>query len=139
MAKPSTVSEIGAKSDEHENYFDEDPARIPQPPRKEKIIPVRDGILIRVIDPPKITAGGVHLPDNDGTKNSNRGIVLATGPGAPNQYTGVWNNVSVKEGDTIIYSHYAGTTTSQSKIKPKDGEVILIRENDLLGKVEFED
>ena len=74
------------------------------------------------------TASGIIIPDTAQEKPQ-RGVVKAVGPGK--YENGQKIDMSVKEGDTVLYGKYAGTELEL------DGEdYIIMRENDILGIVD---
>jgi chaperonin GroES len=55
--------------------------------------------------------------------------VIAVGPGRTEDGTRI--DMTVQEGDTVLYGKYAGT-----EITLNDEEVLIVRETDILGIVE---
>ena len=93
-----------------------------------KIKPLDNRVLLRPIEAQEISPGGIIIPEAAKEK-SIRGSVVAVGPGKLAD-DGTITAVSVKPGDKVIYSTYAGT-----EIK-KDGEkYLLIREDDILALI----
>ena len=73
------------------------------------------------------TACGLFIPDTAKEKPQ-RGTVVAVGPGKVENGTKI--DMSVKEGDTVLYGKYSGT-----EITLGDEEVMIMRESDILGIV----
>lgn len=69
--------------------------------------PVQDKVLLRFEKQEKSLGGRIHLPSNPQTRFA-RGTVVAVGPGLINRKTGARMPMSVKPGDRVIASRYAG-------------------------------
>ena len=94
-----------------------------------KVRPLHDRVIVRRLDEEEKSAGGIIIPDSAKEKPV-QGKVIATGKGKSLE-NGEVRPLDVKEGDTVIFSTYAGT-----EIK-LDGEAFLMmREDDILGVVE---
>ena len=88
--------------------------------------PLHDKVLIKQLGAEEKTEGGIIIPD-DAQEKPTRGLVVEVGEGE-RQEDGSVRPLSVKKGDEILFSSYAGTPVTI------DGEEYLImRENDLLG------
>lgn len=91
--------------------------------KTSNIRPLHDRVVIRAAEAETKTAGGIIIPDTAKEKPSH-GIIVAVGPGKKDE------PVSVKIGDVVLYSKFAGTEISI------DGENLLImRESDLIAIV----
>lgn len=74
------------------------------------------------------TKGGILLPDTAQEKPK-EGKVIAVGPGKQNEQ-GNFETVSVKVGDRVLFSSYAGTEVKN----PEDSEeYLIVSEDDILG------
>lgn len=103
------------------------------------ITPLEDRVLIAPLDADTHTPGGIFLPDNAQEK-SQRGVVLAAGPGKMEMGQLAVEGCSVpsaqrlemslRVGDSVIYSKYAGT-----EIKIDGESLMLMREADVLAVV----
>jgi len=94
-----------------------------------KVRPLHDRVIVRRLDEEEKSAGGIIIPDSAKEKPI-QGKVIATGKGKSLE-NGEVRPLDVKEGDTVIFSTYAGT-----EIK-LDGEAFLMmREDDILGVIE---
>lgn len=92
------------------------------------IKPLRNNVLIeKVIDDSDVTDGGIVKPSSMRNQKTNRGRVLAVGPGMLDK-NGVMLPVMVKKNDVIIYKNYAGTEI--------DEDHIIISEDEILGIVD---
>ncbi|MCH8494153.1 MAG: co-chaperone GroES [Balneolales bacterium] len=91
------------------------------------IKPLGDRVLVRPDVAEEKTASGIIIPDTAKEKPQ-RGTIVAAGPGKYENGTKI--DMSVKEGDTVLYGKYSGTELNL------DGEDFLImRESDILGIV----
>ena len=89
--------------------------------------PLADRVVVRPQEAEEKTAGGLFIPDTAKEKPQ-RGTVLAVGPGKVENGTKI--DMSVKEGDTVLYGKYAGT-----EIQLDGDDVMIMRESDILGVV----
>ena len=95
-----------------------------------KVRPLGDKILVKRDEAATKTETGIVLPESAKDKPK-QGKVVALGAGILNKDKGTYVPFTVKKGDSIIFSSYAGT---EVKI---DGEPYLIMtEEEILGIVE---
>ncbi len=87
---------------------------------KINIKPLADRVLIEPMPAETTTASGIIIPDSAKEKPQ-RGTVIALGNGTKDQ------PMTVKEGDAVLYSKYAGTELS---LDGKD--YLMMRESDIL-------
>lgn len=81
------------------------------------------------------TASGLYLP-TDKTKAPNEGTVVAVGPGQLD-VTGTLHPTTLEVGDSVLLPEYGGTKVDlDNGMTEADGEMILFRESDILGKIE---
>ena len=90
-----------------------------------KIVPLGDRVVLRRADAEATTSGGIVLPDSAQDKPQ-RGEVVAIGDGHVND-KGERVALTVKEGDKVIFSSYAG-----DEIAVGDEQFLLLRESDIL-------
>jgi len=90
-----------------------------------KIVPLGDRVVLKRAEAQETTAGGIVLPDAAQDKPQ-RGEVVAVGDGHVND-KGERVALTVKEGDRVIFSSYAG-----EEIKLGDTDYLLLRESDIL-------
>ncbi|MCH8151510.1 MAG: co-chaperone GroES [Planctomycetota bacterium] len=95
-----------------------------------KVRPLGDKILIKRAEAQKKTDSGIYLPESAKDKPK-EGKVMAVGSGILNKETGKYMPFSVKKGDRIIFSSYAGT-----EVKLGDEEMLILTEDDVLGIIE---
>jgi chaperonin GroES len=91
--------------------------------KKLNITPLHDRVIVKPAAAEEKSAGGIIIPDTAKEKPS-RGLVLAAGPGKKDE------PVTVKAGDTVLYSKYAGT-----EIQIEGVEYMIMRESDILAIV----
>ena len=93
-----------------------------------QIHPMGDRVVIRPIDEPGISAGGIILPDT-AKERPQEGEVLAAGPGRVLN-SGKRVEMELKSGDKVIYSKYAGT-----EVSVEDEELLIMNSGDILAKI----
>ena len=95
-----------------------------------KVRPLQDRVLIkRLEDDVEKTKGGFYIPDSAKEKPQ-QGKVMAVGKGRTND-EGKVIPLDVKAGDKILFGKYSG-----SEIKVDGEELLIMREEDILGVVE---
>jgi len=87
------------------------------------ITPLHDRVIVKPAPAEEKTAGGIIIPDTAKEKPQ-RGTIVAAGPGKKDE------PVTVKKGDTVLYSKYAGT-----EVKIDDQDLLIMRESDILAIV----
>jgi chaperonin GroES len=90
-----------------------------------RLVPLGDRIVLRRSEAEGKTAGGIVLPDTAKDKPQ-RGEVIAVGDGHVKK-DGTRVPLTVREGDKVIFSSYAG-----EEISLGDEEYLLLRESDVL-------
>ncbi len=96
-----------------------------------KVKPLGDRIVVRRFDADEKTAGGIILPDNAKSKPQ-KGKILAVGPGKMIK-DGTRRALQVKEGDTVIFTSWAGDEYKEHKT---GGNILLMREEDVLAVID---
>ena len=94
-----------------------------------KLRPLGDKILVKRLEAETKTKSGIFLPDTAKEKPK-RGKVLAVGEGKRSD-KGERVAPSVKKGDEVIFTSYAGT-----EVKIDGEELIIMSEDDILAVVE---
>jgi len=94
-----------------------------------KVRPLHDRVIVRRLDEEQKSSGGIIIPDTAKEKPL-QGEVIAAGKGKILE-NGDVRPLDVKAGDRVIFSKYAGT-----EIKLDGEEVLMMREDDILGVVE---
>lgn len=94
-----------------------------------KIRPLHDRVVVRRLEEELKTAGGIVIPDSAKEKPM-RGEVIAVGTGKPLD-SGDVRALAVKVGDEVLFGKYSGT-----EIKINGQELVVMREDDIMGVVE---
>lgn len=94
-----------------------------------KLKPLHDRVLIKRLEEEVVTKGGIIIPDSAKEKPI-KGTIVAVGPGKTGE-DGKPVALTVKEGDVVLYSKYAGT-----EIKIDNEEHLVLREDDILAIIE---
>jgi chaperonin GroES len=87
---------------------------------KVNIKPLADRVLVEPMAAETKTASGIIIPDSAKEKPQ-KGKVIAVGPGTKDE------NMTVKEGDTVLYGKYSGT-----ELKFGGTDYLMMRESDIL-------
>ncbi len=96
-----------------------------------KVKPLGDRIVVRRFESEEKTAGGIVLPDTAKQKPQ-KGKVLAVGNGKLLK-DGSRKPLQVKEGDTILFTAWAGDEYKEGKTRDT---ILLMREEDVLAVIE---
>lgn len=95
-----------------------------------KVRPLGDKILVKRDEAASKTDSGIFLPESAKDKPK-QGKVIAVGDGILNKDTGARIPFSVKKGDSVIFSSYAGT-----EVKIDGDQLLIMTEEDILGVIE---
>ena len=95
-----------------------------------KVKPLGDKVLVKRAEARDRTEAGIYLPESAKDK-PREGKIMAIGAGLLNKETGEYMPFSVKKGDRILFSSYAGT-----EVKIEDTEYLIITEDDILGIID---
>ncbi len=88
--------------------------------------PLGDNVLIRRDEADDRTDAGIFLPESSKDKPKS-GVVEAVGEGRVNTDTGERIPLTVKKGDRVIFTSYAG-----SEVKLEDEELLIMGESEIL-------
>jgi chaperonin GroES len=94
----------------------------------QRVKPLHDRIIVKRVEEDQKSQGGIIIPDTAKEKPQ-QGKVVAVGPGRRND--GKVLPLDVKAGDTVLFAKYSGT-----EIRIDGDEVLILREDDVLGVVE---
>lgn len=94
-----------------------------------KIRPLHDRVVVRRIEQEKMSPGGIVIPDTAKEKPI-QGEVVAVGNGKILE-NGEVRPLDVKVGDKVLFGKYSGT-----EVKIGDEEMLVMREEDIMGVVE---
>jgi chaperonin GroES len=89
------------------------------------IKPLGDRVLIQADVAEEVTSSGLYIPDTAKEKPQ-QGTVIAVGPGKVENGTKV--DMTVSEGDKVLYGKYAGT-----EVTIDGNEYLIMRESDIVG------
>jgi len=95
-----------------------------------KLKPLGDRVVVKPLEEEERTKGGIVLPDTAKEKPQH-GEVVAVGPGEWDDEGKRRITPDVKPGDRVLFAKYAGT-----EVKTDEGEVLILRANDILAIVE---
>ena len=90
--------------------------------------PLHDRVLVRRVEAPEKTAGGIIIPDNAKEKPQ-EGEVVAVGSGTTAD-DGAIIPLDVKAGDKILFGKWSGT-----EVKIDGEDLIIMKESDVLGVI----
>ena len=93
-----------------------------------KLTPLADRVVLKAMEAEETTKGGIILTGSAKEKPS-VAEVISVGPGGTVEGKEV--TMTVKPGDKVITSQYAGT-----KVKLEDVEYTVVRQNDILAIVD---
>ena len=93
------------------------------------IRPLHDRVIVRRMEEERTSPGGIVIPDNAAEKPM-QGEILAVGRGKILE-NGEVRPLDVKVGDRVLFGKYSGT-----EVKVKGEEVLVMREEDLMGVIE---
>jgi chaperonin GroES len=94
-----------------------------------KLRPLYDRVIVKRIDSEEKTKGGIYIPESAKEKPL-EGEIIAVGQGRVFD-SGEIRPLQVKAGDRVLFAKYAET-----EIKIEGENLLLLREDDLLGVLE---
>ncbi len=92
-----------------------------------KLVPLGDRVVLKQLEAEEKTASGIVLP-GQAQEKPQEAEVIAVGPGK--EVDGKKVAMSVKVGDTVIYTKYAGTP-----VKIGNDEFVVVSEENILAIV----
>ena len=93
------------------------------------IRPLHDRVVVRRMEEERTSAGGIVIPDS-ATEKPIQGEVLAIGKGKI-LGNGDIRPLDLKVGDRVLFGKYSGT-----EVKVSGEEVVVMREDDIMGVIE---
>ena len=90
--------------------------------------PLHDRVLVRRLEAPSKTAGGIIIPDTAQEKPQ-EGEIISIGTGSRAE-DGTITPLDVKPGDKILFGKWSGT-----EIKLDGEDLLIMKESDVLGIV----
>jgi chaperonin GroES len=103
-------------------------------PAAAKIRPLHDKILVRRDEAEDRTESGLYLPEK-AKDTPKTGVVVAVGTGTINSETGELIPLTVKKGDRVIFSSYAGTEIKLGAAGDEQ-KLLVMSEEEVLAIVE---
>ena len=94
-----------------------------------KIRPLHDRVVVRRMEDERTTAGGIVIPDSAAEKPM-RGEIVAIGAGKILD-NGDLRALAVQVGEVVLFGKYSGT-----EVKINGQELVVMREDDIMGVVE---
>jgi chaperonin GroES len=94
-----------------------------------KIRPLHDRVIVKRIEEERKSAGGIVIPDTAAEK-PDQGEIVAVGKGKKDDQ-GKLIPIDVKVGDRVLFGKYSGQT-----VKVKGDELLVMREEDIMGVIE---
>jgi len=91
--------------------------------------PLNDKVLIKRVDAPETTKGGIIIPDT-ATEKPQEGEVVAVGKGKVLE-NGSTRPLDVKKGDRVLFGKYGGT-----EISFKGDDYVILDESEILAIIE---
>ena len=95
-----------------------------------KFKPLHDRVLVRRLEEPEKTSGGIIIPETAQEKPM-QGEILAIGSGERND-KGEITPLDVKIGDSVLFGKWSGT-----EIKIDGEELLIMKESDIMGVVAY--
>ena len=95
----------------------------------QSFTPLHDRILVRRLEEGETVRGGIIIPDSAKEKPM-EGEVISVGKGKSNDEGKVFP-LDVKAGDRVLFGKYSG-----SSVKMDGDELLVMREEDIMGVVE---
>ena len=92
--------------------------------------PMQDRLVIKPADEEQKTAGGIIVPDTATKEKPMQGEIIAAGPGKLGE-DGKRLPLDVKVGDKVLFGKYSG-----NEVKVNDEELLVMREDDIMGIIE---
>jgi chaperonin GroES len=92
------------------------------------LTPLHDRVVVKRIEEKETVKGGIIVPDTAKEKPQ-EGEVIAVGPGK--FHDGKRIPLDVEAGDRVLFGKYGGT-----EIKIEDEEYLILREDEVLGKLQ---
>ena len=94
-----------------------------------KIRPLHDRVIVKRIEEERKSAGGIVIPDTAAEK-PDQGEIVAVGKGKKGD-DGKLIPLDVKVGDRVLFGKYSGQA-----VRVKGDELLVMREDDIMGVVE---
>jgi len=93
------------------------------------IRPLQDRVIVKRVEEERTSSGGIVIPDTAAEKPI-RGKIVAVGPGKILD-NGEKRPLDLKVGEQVLFGKYSGT-----EVKIDDEELLVMREDDIMGVIE---
>ncbi|MFW5653893.1 MAG: co-chaperone GroES [Planctomycetota bacterium] len=94
-----------------------------------KVRPLGDKIIVRRDEAVEKTDSGIYLPES-AKDTPKTGVIQAVGQGRLNTDTGEYSPFTVKQGDRVLFTSYAGT-----EIKVDGDDLLIMSEDEVLAVI----
>ena len=91
--------------------------------------PLGSRVVVKALEAETKTASGIYIPDTANKEKSQKGTVIAVGPGELNEKE-LKKLMSVKVGDIVVYSQYG-----PSNVKIDNEEFLILHNDDILATI----
>jgi chaperonin GroES len=95
-----------------------------------KVVPTKNGILVRRLESESKTPGGIIIPSSAQEKPVS-GIIVAVGPGEKCEKTHNSIPVSLNVGQKVLFTKWSGT-----EIKVEGEDLLIMKESDVIAIIE---
>lgn len=95
-----------------------------------KLTPISDHIVVKPVSSEETSASGIIIPDTVSKERSERGEVVAVGPGRELE-NGSRSKMDVIPGQIVLFKKYA-----PDEVKINNEEFLIIKMEDVMGIVE---
>jgi chaperonin GroES len=95
-----------------------------------KLRPLGDHIIVKAVSKEETSESGIIIPDTVNKERSERGEVIAIGPGRTLE-NGTQTSMDVAIGENVLFKKY-----SPDEVKVGDEEFLVIRMDDIMAVIE---
>ena len=95
--------------------------------QKQKIVPLHDRVVVEVSTAIEKTKSGIYIPETVSGERPETGKVIAVGPGKWNEDADERVPMTVKVGDTVLFSKYG-----PDEVKIDGEKYLIVREEQIL-------
>ena len=96
--------------------------------------PLKDRILVKLIDEDEMAPGGIIIPDT-ARERPQQGEVVSVGKGAILK-DGTRQPMDVEVGDRVLFGKYAGSDLPRGVLKYAGEEYLILKEEEILAVLE---
>lgn len=100
--------------------------------------PLGSRVVVKTIIREDRTSAGIHLPESTvNTRASQRGQVIAVGPGDWNRDMTDRIKVDVEVGDIVLFQKYAGTEAQFGLVPDGEKDLLVLSEREILAVITY--